>query len=473
MKSVKKTFNDFSKFRLSTSYIVDYISKFKQYFQQHRFDNTETAKKYILGLLKCAKSEANMERMAEEIPKSEYRAYQHFISNSNWDCEGLKKSVALECSQVLSNQKLKNKKPTGYIVDESSHLKKGKESVGVGRQYAGVIGKVDNCQVGVYSSLVNEKYASIINERLFLPESWTKDSERCKKVGIPKKFQKYKTKPQLALDMIKQDIKRGVEFDWVGGDGLYGHNSELCKGLDKLKQFFVLDVHKDEKVFTEKPVFSISKKKSGSGRKSTKLKPDKAPIRLDNLINQIETNDWELEQIRDTTKGKLKLYVYKTQVWTWDGQEKKAIKRTLIITKTIAKKAKIKYSFSNGDLEQYSHLEYAYFVAQRYWVERTFDNAKNELGMSDYQTRKWKSWHHHHSLVMLASLLIMKQQIDNQSEVPLLSFRDARILVILQMFGTKKDIEIRLEQMEQRHRKRKYDIDLNYRKQAEKQEVIT
>ena len=142
MKSVKKTFNDFSKFRLSTSYIVDYISKFKQYFQQHRFDNTETAKKYILGLLKCAKSEANMERMAEEIPKSEYRAYQHFISNSNWDCEGLKKSVALECSQVLSNQKLKNKKPTGYIVDESSHLKKGKESVGVGRQYAGVIGKV-------------------------------------------------------------------------------------------------------------------------------------------------------------------------------------------------------------------------------------------------------------------------------------------------------------------------------------------
>jgi hypothetical protein len=62
-------------------------------------------------------------------------------------------------------------------------------------------------------------------------------------------------------------------------------------------------------------------------------------------------------------------------------------------------------------------------VAQRYWVERTFDNAKNELGMSDYQTRKWKSWQHHHSLIMLASLFIMKQQIDNQSEVPLLSFQ--------------------------------------------------
>ena len=221
MKSVKKTFVNSLKFRVSADYLVVYINKFGQYFKLHRFDNTETAKNYVLGLLRCAKGEANMERMEEEIPESEYRAYQHFISNSNWDCEGLKKAVALECSQVLSSQKQKNNKPTGYIVDESSHLKKGKESVGVGRQYAGVIGKVDNCQVGVYSSLVNEKYASIINERLFLPESWTKDSERCKKTGIPQKFQKYKTKPQLALEMIKQDIKRGVEFDWIGGDGLY------------------------------------------------------------------------------------------------------------------------------------------------------------------------------------------------------------------------------------------------------------
>ena len=473
MKSVKKTFANSVKSRFSVSYIVRYVNKFRQYFKQHRFDNTRTAKNYVLGLLKCAKSEANMERMEEEISESEYRAYQHFISNSNWDCEGLKKAVALECSQVLWTHKMKSKKPTGYIVDESAHLKKGKMSVGVSRQYAGIIGKVDNCQVGVYSSLVNEKYASIINERLFLPESWTKDSERCKKAGIPKKFQKHKTKPQLALDMIKQDIKRGVKFDWIGGDGLYGHNSELCKGLDNLKQLFVLDVHKDEKVFTEKPSFSVPKKKAGGGRKPTKLKADKKTIRLDYLINQIDKNEWKLEKIRDTTKGKLQLYVYKAQIWTWDGQEKKARKRTLIITKTREKKEKIKYSFSNGDLEQHSHQEYAYFVAQRYWVERTFDNAKNELGMSDYQTRKWKSWHHHHSLVMMASLFIMRQQIDNETDAPLLSFRDARILVILQVFGTKQDVETRIKQMEKRHEKRKYDIDLNYRKQIENQEVLT
>lgn len=473
MKSVKKTFGKSLNVIISASCIVDCVEKFRNYFKAYRFDNTDTAKNYVLGLLKCAKGEANMERMEEEIPESEYRAYQHFISNSNWDSEGLQKAVALECSVILSAQKQKNKKPTGYIVDESAHLKKGKKSVGVARQYAGVAGKVDNCQVGVYASLVNEKYATIINERLFLPKSWTKDSERCKKAGIPEKFQNYKTKPELALDMIKQDIERGIEFDWIGGDGLYGHNTDLCKGLDELEQFFVLDIHKDETVYLEEPTFSVPEKKPGKGRKPTKLRADKRAIRLDKFINQIQPKEWKLEEIRDTTKGKLRLYVYKTQVWTWDGQEKKARKRTLIITKTTNKKAKVKYSFSNGDLNEYNHPEYAYFVAQRYWVERTFDNAKNELGMSDYQTRKWKSWHHHHSLIMLASLFIMRQQIDNQSEVPLLSFRDARILVILQVFGTKEDVEIRLKQMEKRHQKRKYDIDRNYSKQSENQKVLT
>jgi len=109
----------------------------------------------------------------------------------------------------------------GYLVDESSHLKKGDKSVGVSRQYAGVIGKVDNSQVGVYASLVNDKAATIINERIFLPKTWTEDTVRCNEAKIPKEHQVYKTKPALALEMIKQDMARGVDFDWIGGDGCF------------------------------------------------------------------------------------------------------------------------------------------------------------------------------------------------------------------------------------------------------------
>ena len=165
--------------------------------------------------------------------------------------------------------------------------------------------------------------------------------------------------------------------------------------------------------------------------------------------------------------------VYKRDVWMWNKQDEKAIRRTLIITKTVADTPEIKYSLSNGKLNQYTHKEYAYFVCQRYWVERTFDDAKNELGMSDYQTRKWKSWHHHHALVMMASLFIMKQKMDNKEQVPLLSFRDARILIVLQLFGTPEQIETRVEQMEKRQTKRRNDILLKYKKQAEYQELLT
>ena len=321
--------------------------------------------------------------------------------------------------------------------------------------------------------MVNEIYATIINERIFLPESWTENPERCEKAKIPKSEIVYKTKPELALDMIKQDIERGVKFDWIGGDGLYGHNTKLCKGLDNLGQFYVLDVHKDETVYTKKPLFSIPERKSKKGPKPTKIRADIKPIRLDKLINKIEDEQWESEEIRDTTKGKLKLYVYKTTIWTWDKKETKARQRTLIITKTTDKRPKVKYSISNGTEEQYTHKEYAYFVSQRYWVERTFDNAKNELGMSDYQVRKWKSWHHHHSLVMLASLFIMTQQMDNHSQVPLLSFRDARILVIIKVFATESEAEIILKHMYKRHEKRKKAIEYSYRKQREKERHLT
>lgn len=470
MQSEKKFFSFPGNGRISIDYIKTFVEKFRKYFRAHRFDNTETAVKYILGLLKCPKGEANMERMEEEIDQSEYRAYQQFITNSTWDCEGLLESVAKETSEILTAQQQENQMPIGYIIDESGHLKKGEKSVGVSRQYAGVAGKVDNCQVGVYASLVNGKHATIINERIFLPESWTKEKARCEEAGIPTECQSFKTKPQLAADMIKQDIARGVAFDWIGGDGLYGHSFELCKTIDEMNKFFVLDVHKDEKVFLEEPVFEVPEKKSKKGRTPEKLKPNVKDIRLDQIAEQIPDEDWHLEEIRHTVKGILKVKVYKTNVWSWDGESAKATRRTLILTQTTDK---TKYSFSNGLLDNYTHKEYGYFVCQRYWVERTFDNAKNELGMSDYQIRKWKSWHHHHSLVMLASLFIMKQEIDNHPQIPLLSFRDARILVILQVFGTAKDVEKRLKQMEKRHSKRQADIDFNYKKQAEKEKNLS
>lgn len=460
----KKKFFKKSKFpSLSSTYIEDCLTAYNDIFQVYRRDSSLIAKNYIEGLLVSEKGHANMERIEEEIEDSEYRAYQHFISNSKWDYQELISRISLDVSNILNENKKRSGVPTGYIIDESSHLKKGRESVGVTNQYAGVAGKVDNCQVAVYSSLVNNTRATIINEKLFLPKSWTSSKERCDKAKVPAENRTYKSKPELALEMIDEDIERGVEFDWIGGDGLYGNSTKLTKGLDERGKLYILDVHKDILVFLGKPNIFMPEKKAGRGRKPKKLKAEGKQSRLDQYSNSLQENNWEKVKVRKTAKGWLKLKVHVVDVWIWDGHEEQARRRSLVITKTMDKKPKIKYSFSNGKSDEYTKKEYAYFQSQRYWVERTFDDCKNELGMSDYQIRKWIGWHHHQSLVMLAALFLLKQKIENETEYPLMSVRDARILTIINMFGTEEQFHRRLKQMKIRHDKRQKDIDRYYR----------
>ena len=114
---------------------------------------------------------------------------------------------------------------------------------------------------------------------------------------------------------------------------------------------------------------------------------------------------------------------------------------------------------SNANIEQYTNNEWAYFQCSRYWVERCFDDCKNELGMSGYQVTGWLAWQHHMALVMMASLYILRLKLEKQEEMPLLSVRDARLLVIAVAFATQKEIDLCMEHIQIRHRKRQADID--------------
>jgi SRSO17 transposase len=447
----------------SKSVLWDYVNFHSHYFRAHRYNNTLTAFHYLEGLMACERGKANMERMEEEIDQSEYHAYQHFITNSNWDDVGLLQQLGRDASAELQREKVKTGLPVGLLIDESAHLKKGDMSVGVSRQYAGVIGKVDNCQVGVYCSLVNGERATLVHQRLFLPESWTSSPSRCDLAGIPESHRSFKTKPELALEMVDDFSSSGGLLDWVGGDGLYGHGTVFCRALQKRRLFYVLDVHRDTHVYLQEPHFSVPQKNPGRGRVPTQLQSDCPSVRLDNYMQTLDDSAWIEEKIRKTAKGWLILKIHKTNVWMRDTKTGEVFRQTLIITRTTDGNNEIKYSLSNGELETYTHKEYAYFQAQRYWVERTFQDAKGELGLSDYQVRKWRSWQHHHVLVMMACLYLMKIRIENHQSYPLLSVRDARILTIVALFGTKEQFENRMRQMEIRHKKRQDDIDRRYK----------
>jgi SRSO17 transposase len=445
--------------------LIVHVRNYGKGFVVHRRDSHQMAFSYLVNLMKCEKSHTNMERIVEhDIDSStEYHHYYHFLSESKWDYQYINECTMLQTSELLEQIKIQSGKPTGLIIDESSHLKKGDESVGVARQYAGVAGKVDNCQVAVYCSLGNGENSTLIDTALFLPQKWIGDKDRCRKAHIPEQKMVFKTKPELALEMIKAKVVLGVKFDWIGGDGLYGHNSELTRGLDEENLFYVLDIHKDEKIFQKEPHFSVPEKSKKKGRIPTKTVANIEAIRVDKYCKELKDSDFDKVTIRQTAKGWKYVMVHTVAVWHWDGVEEKAKARTLIITKTLGDNPKIKFSFSNGKVDQYTKQEFAYFQCNRYWVERSFDDAKNELGLSGYQVRGWLAWHHHQALVMMGCLYLMKIKIAEKPDYELMSVRDARIMMIAHIYADQETITILHNQMLKRHKNRKRDIERYYK----------
>lgn len=400
--------------------------------------------------------------MTEEVEGS-YENQQHFISESAWNYKELMQKVAKETSSHLSGRGL-----VGCTVDEKSHLKKGKSSVGVARQYAGTIGKVDNCQVGVYLSLCAEKYSTISNFRLFMPKDWTEDTQRSRRAGVPDNIE-YKTKPQLAIEMIKEHKKDGVHFDYVNGDGLYGNSYELSKALEAEQIPYVLDVHSNQRIYLEKPEISVPEKEAGSrGRKPSLLRANKQGIKVSDYALKLSRKDFKEIKIRRTTKGWLKALIHIANVWVWDeaSGDTEPIQQTLVYRKPLkknAKKEKPKYSLSNIHKDSQSQETFAFMQAQRFWIEKTFRDNSHDLGMSDYQVRKWKEWHNHVAMTAMAMLFVLQQRIKYNDTVPVLSYNDVRKLLIDVYANEGRKFDTKLEQMHKRHRQRASDMNRYYK----------
>lgn len=172
-----------------------------------------TAFQYLKGLFQGRKR--NIERVAD----SEYHRIQHFISESPWNARVGFDRVARNVSKIFESCG-----SVGLLIDESSHLKKGTESVGVSRQYAGTIGKVDNYQVAVYAALSAGKHYGLIDTALHLPKTWTDDKQRSLDAGIPEEQIVFKPKVEQALEIVQHQISIGTRFHFVAADVLYGNS---------------------------------------------------------------------------------------------------------------------------------------------------------------------------------------------------------------------------------------------------------
>lgn len=441
---------------------VDFCKRFATPFQSKTRSREPQMQKYVSGLIQSDKKK-NMERMAEVVPDSDAQAFQQFLSDSEWD-----EREALDLVATEANKKLGDPEESCLILDESGIRKKGKKSVGVSRQWCGQIGKVENCQVGVFAALCNGNYVSLTDVRLFLPEeSWINDKERCLEAGVPAENIVAKRKQDLALEMVEHARELGLKYKWVGCDGFYGEDPAFLRALDTLPvpEIFMADVHKDQRVYLEdpKPIMPPPKP-SKRGKKPTRLKAQTEPIRVDKWASQQPIDAWERMTLRDSTKGELQVDILHEQVWLWDGKEAEAHCWHLVVRREVNAPSKLKYSLSNADKDTpVSRL--AFMQGQRYWVEHALRNGKQEVGLGDYQVRGWRGWHHHMALVMMAMLFMLEEKMLHREDRPLLSYSDIRKL--LTFFLPRRDITFAevLRQMEHRHRQRQSSTDSAYKKQ--------
>ena len=432
-----------------------YFNKFSSFFEtkQHH------ARHYFKGSMQADKR--NMERMEERIPEAREQGLQYFISDCTWDEGPLLKKIAADSDHFLGGRD-----DSALYLDETGFPKKGEKSVGVARQWCGQLGKVDNCQVGAFSSLGCETFVTPIGYKLYLPQVWTKDKTRCQEAKIPLEHCVYKSKHDLAMELIKDACDNNVRFNWIGADGFYGKNPAFLREIDQLGKTFVIDVHKDQHIYLADPAPSVVPAKSIKGRKPSRLQAQTESVRVDKWVASRPEEEWQRLQLRKTTKGYLLVDVLHAHVWVWDGEEKTAQKWRLIVRREVDSPHKIKYSLNNAP-EEISIVRLAYMQAQRYWIERTFQDSKTHCGMGEYQMRGWYGWHHHMAMVLMAMLFLLHERLEHKESVNHLSCTD--IVELLRLFLPRRDIteEEVLRQLQVRHAKRQASIDYAYKKQRD------
>ncbi len=429
-----------------------YISDFSVVFKTLKSDVNKQASSYANGLFQT--KNRNIEKVSEQAPDVQYHQLHHFITYSPWDDAAVDKRIMKRASE-----KFQGNGPVGLVLDPTGMPKKGKDSVGVTRQWIGNQGKVDNGQVAVTAALVNGRDTCLIDKALYLPKDWVADDQRCEKAGIPLADRVYRSHQQLVVEMIKRIDAQGVAYDWIGMDAEFG-NPALLNGLDDQGKQFLVDVKRTLKVYPRSPKIRMrTKGRSGSLKK---LSYTTKSVAVENLI---DGRRWKRIQIRDTTKGPLTAEIQQRVVWLKDSRTGKTHPYHLIVRRDRGKEqVRTKYSLSNAPLDM-SLEALSYMQAQRFWVEHAIKECKQQAGMSDYQVRRWRAWHHHFSMVMLIGLFLMEERLRFRDELPLLTAGDIWTF-LFQLLTRKTDTRSgQLEMIQTRYRKREQGIQRHYLKE--------
>jgi SRSO17 transposase len=357
-----------------------------------RDEAQDHAHRFVQGLL-LGGDRRSVENIAEAIDGCVVRSLQKFIAQSPWLDDGLLEELQRHVTEVLGDP------DAALNVDETGFPKKGTKSVGVKRQYAGCLGRTDNCQIGVCVNYRSAAGHTLIDRRLFLPEEWAADPLRRQEAGVPETVV-FRTKPALALEMVQQALERGLPFRWVTADSIYGDSPTFVQGVRSLGKWYVVDTSADARVWLTEPEVLPAGTKGPRGRATTRPRVATKPERVDEVVARLPASAWQRVVVAEGSQGP-RIYEY-ASLWVWFSEEGLPSGRErLLVRRSLGQQAEVKYHRSNAPAE----VVLATLAQMRggHWsVEQSFEAAKGECGLDEYETRGWVGWHHHTALSLLA-----------------------------------------------------------------------
>jgi SRSO17 transposase len=359
----------------------------------------------------------SIEPMALQVEGGTIRGMQRFISDVDWDEAQMRWNYHQLVAEEMGE-------PDGVLMfDETGFVKKGADSVGVARQYCGTLGKVENCQVGVFAAYASRQGYALVDKRLFLPEAWWTDAyaARRTKCHVPDTLT-FQSKPQLAATMLQAIAQEGLlPFKYVVADCLYGNSPDFLDAVDACVGITTLvAIPSETRCWLQRPQTQdkLYTYKGDVRAKRVVVAPTNAPSSVAALAASLPASRWYQRTVSEGTKGPIAYAFARQQVTLCkEGLPDRTV--WLVIKRTGGAKPVYSYYISNAPAST-PWRTFVWLSGVRWAIEQCFAEGKTELGMDHYEVRKYPGWHHHMLTTMLAHFFLwhLKLHLGKKSSGP-------------------------------------------------------
>ena len=360
----------------------------------------EQSRNYLQALLVQSGERRNAENLSESVGIPS-RAMQRFLTEARWFDD-----VVIGRLQEYLALRLGHAEAV-WVFDGSDFPKQGRKSVGVARQYCGRLGKVANCQAGMFLAYVSPLGRALVDKRLYLPESWTSDPGRCAAAGVPEERGSYRSKTELALEMLERARELGhLRARWVAGDDAFGMSPSFREGLAAQGMWYVLDVPGATTVWPLEPSWT-NPEYQGFGRPRKPKLRDGQRRTMEQRSDELPEEAWREITVDQGSQG-LRSYMFCAQRVRVTRKGKPGQEAWAVYRRNLDG-SEPRYYLSNA-AEDTSLETLAYVGGSRWPIETEFETEKGDVGSDEYETRSWAGWDHHIAMCLLGGAFLLDLQ---------------------------------------------------------------